>query len=92
MQVIITKYIPATSRRPSRIKATCDRGSVTIPYPYEGTDSHLPAVLALIAKFVLEDLNERREPVESNPWNRPFISGGLPNQASMAHVFLPYVS
>lgn len=45
MQAIVTKYLPATSTRPSRIKAWCDRGSITIgsgPYvcggmPEKGT-------------------------------------------------------
>ncbi len=32
MQAISTKYIPATDRRGSRIKATAYRKSITIPY------------------------------------------------------------
>lgn len=31
MQAIITKYIPATNTRGTRIKATCSPGSITIP-------------------------------------------------------------
>lgn len=32
MQAIQTKYLPATNYRGSRIKATCERGSLTIGY------------------------------------------------------------
>lgn len=35
MQTIITKYLPPTNARGSRIKAKCWRDSVTIPFPYE---------------------------------------------------------
>ena len=34
-QSITTKYLPPTNSRGSRIKATCEAGSVTIPYAYE---------------------------------------------------------
>ena len=46
MQAIQTKYLPATNTRGSRIKATCDRGSITIPYPRElsGDEVHREAV------------------------------------------------
>lgn len=53
MQAIITKYLPATNSRGSRIKATCSSGSVTIPYPYElsGQAVHRAAAEALVAKL-----------------------------------------
>jgi hypothetical protein len=89
MQSIVTKYLPATNNRGSRIKATCDRGSITIPYPHElsGEAVHVAAVRALVHKFAAEDLASRGEPKAGNPWLRPFASGGLPGQAGMAHVF-----
>jgi len=53
MQAIVTKYLPATNFRGSRIKAACVDGSVTIPYPYEfsGQAVHRAAAEALVAKF-----------------------------------------
>lgn len=53
MQAISTKYIGPSNVRGSRIKATCDAGSITIPYPHElsGEDVHKAAALALIAKL-----------------------------------------
>jgi len=47
MQIIKTKYLPATNTRGSRIKATNSGGvSATIPYPYElsGIKCHAKAV------------------------------------------------
>ena len=95
MQSIITKYLPATNNRPSRIKAICDRGSITIPYPYDlsGDAVHIAAVSELVHKFAAEDLATYGAPKDGNPWLRPFASGGLPGcGAGMAHVFLQSVS
>jgi hypothetical protein len=50
MQTIQTKYIPATDRTPSRIKATASRGaSVTIPYGSDDSYIHYRAI-ALLAR------------------------------------------
>ena len=54
MQAISTKYLGATDYRGSRIKATCEGGSVTVPYPYEarmGAEAHAVAALALCEKM-----------------------------------------
>lgn len=87
MQAIQTKYLPATNFRGSRIKATCDRGSITISYPDElsGDACHIAAADALIAKFVKEDAE--RYGTERNPWSRPRVCGGLPDN-SCVHVFV----
>jgi hypothetical protein len=89
MQAIQTKYLPATNNRGSRIKATCDRGSITIPYPHElsGDEVHRVAVRALVAKFNAED--EARygtKPEDGKGWNAGFVTGGLPD-GTCAHVF-----
>jgi hypothetical protein len=53
MQAIITKYLPATATKGSRIKATCSAGSITISYPHElsGQAVHKAAAKALIFKL-----------------------------------------
>ena len=53
MQAIVTKYLPATNYRESRIRATCASGAVTIPYPHElsGQAVHRAAAEALVAKL-----------------------------------------
>ena len=53
MQAIITKYLPVTNTRGSRIKATCAAGSVTIGYPHEfsGMVCHAAAAKALVEKL-----------------------------------------
>ena len=90
MQAIQTKYLSATNTRGSRIKATCDRGSVTIPYSQVATTgeaAHRDAVHALITNFTAEDLAKYGMPIEKNQWNTRFVSGGLPD-GTMAHVFV----
>lgn len=89
MQAIHTKYLPATDTRESRIKATCERGSITIPYPHElsGDEVQREAVRQLVSRFCAEDLKSYGTPIESNPWNRPFATGGLPD-GTFAHVLL----
>jgi hypothetical protein len=58
MQAIITKYLPATNSRGSRIKATCAAGSITISYPYElsGQAVHRKAAEALVAKLGWDEI------------------------------------
>lgn len=87
MQSILTKYIPATNTRGSRIKAICDRGSLTIAYPHElsGDAVHVAAAQALCEKFLAED-EKRGDAREGNVWGRPRVCGGLPS-GSYAHAF-----
>lgn len=63
MQAIVTKYLRPTDSRGSRIKATCESGTVTVPYPYElsSADCHAVAALALCRKM---------------GWTGDLISGG----------------
>jgi len=88
MQAIQSKYLPATNSRGSRIKATCERGSITIPYPHDlsGDECHRFAVTALVWKFIEEDKVKYATPPASNSWGRPFVTGCLPD-GSFAHVF-----
>ncbi|TAK77815.1 MAG: hypothetical protein EPO16_04740 [Dehalococcoidia bacterium] len=54
MQAITTKYLPPTDAHGSRIKATCEGGSVTVPYPHEkreGAEAHSVAALELCRKM-----------------------------------------
>ena len=91
MQAIETKYIPATNTRGSRIKAECERGSITIDYPHElsGDAVHIAAADALVAKFVKEDAE--RYGTDRNPWSKPRVCGGLKN-GHYAHVFVETLS
>ncbi len=87
MQAITTYYIPATNFKPSRIKAKCQRGSITVSYDHSGEESaHINAAKALCAKFVAEDAKEYGSVRESNPWASPFVTGCLPD-GGYAHVF-----
>lgn len=90
MQAIQTKFLPATNNRGSRIKASCDRGSITIPYPHElsGDECHREAVRQLLKRFVAEDVKEYGAAAgEGNPWSREFVTGSIPD-GTYVHVFV----
>ena len=86
MQAIITKYLPATNFRGSRIKASCERGSITVSYPHElsGEACHVFAVDALIVRFIREDA--ARYGTKENPWGKPRVVGQIPS-GQYVHVF-----
>ena len=89
MQAIHTKYLPATNSRGSRIKATCDAGSVTIPYPHElsGDEVHRKAAKALCDMLTARNVKSYGVKPEEDTWQLPFVTGGLPNDGGYAHVF-----
>jgi len=86
MQAIETKYFPTTNIRGSRIKATCARGTLTIPYPHEfnAEDAHKFAAEQLKEKFCQEDVRKGQPGV----WWRESITGVLKN-GNHVHVFIP---
>lgn len=89
MQAIITKIIPATNTRPTRIKAQCARGSIMIPTNdalSPGETMHGWAVNCLVARFLKEDLKQYGTPVDKNPWGRRYCSGSLPS-GDFVHVY-----
>lgn len=53
MQAIRTRYLPATNTKPSRIKAECEAGTITISYDYNlNIDQlHQKAVMKLLEKL-----------------------------------------
>lgn len=52
-QAIVTKYIPCTNFRPSRVKAKCQAGSITLSWDHalDLIDNHAAAARALAARF-----------------------------------------
>lgn len=89
MQAIITKYLGATNTKGARVKASCQRGSITVSWDHAETSekNHVLAACALVCKFGQEDLVQYgTQPAGSNPWLRPFVSGVLLD-GSWAHVF-----
>lgn len=82
MQTIITKYLPPTNTRGSRIKAKCWLTSVTIPYPYEvqqGVETHKVAADTLVAK-----MNADRK-CQQYQW-AIIATGDLPDQTGHAFI------
>lgn len=86
MQAIQTKFLGPTDFRGARIKASCKRGSIVIPYPYElhHSETHPSAVRALLAKFASEDAKKYGTKPEVHHWGK-FVSGTLAD-GSQVHV------
>jgi hypothetical protein len=82
MQAIVTRYLGPTDTRGSRIKATADAGSVTIPYPHElsGEAVHRAAAEALLVKLGWDTAHGYR----------PFrlVGGGLPQASRDSYAFV----
>ena len=95
MQAIITKFVPPTNTKPSRYKAACARGSITVSadYSLNPDGNHDRVARLLIAKFLAEDAAEAKangnkygyDP-KRNPWAKPFVTGQIPSGAYV-HVF-----
>jgi hypothetical protein len=79
MQSIQTKYLPATTHRGSRIKAICERGTLTMPYRYDmdGYDCHRETARQLFDKLFSKEFGG---PVV-------FATGCLPD-GTYAHVII----
>ena len=86
MQAIITKVIPATNFKTTRIKAICERGSVIISAIDLSEDAHELAAKVLCIRFADEDEKKYETPPNNNPWLRPFVTGQLPS-GDYVHVF-----
>jgi len=101
MQAIQTKILPVTNTKPTRIKAYCARGNLTIGadserldnpdtgecYSYADERKHHNAALLLIAKFHAEDKKEYGEKARSWIDGYTLATGCLPN-GEYAHVFV----
>ena len=87
MQAIVVKYMQATNHRPARIKAECQRGSVTIAYDHGNVDQYDLAVKTLLRKFVAEDI-EQYEESRKSPWAKGvWTRGDLPDSSKWHHVY-----
>lgn len=87
MQAITTKYLGPTNHRPSRIKAECDAGSLTLGYHMldhspliRGDDAHQRAAYALLLQLGWAD-----------QWD---LASGTLKRGGEVHVLVPkrYVS
>ena len=79
MQAIQTKYLGPTDTKGSRIKAWCERGSVTIKYDTDDLEEHAHdrAMVALISKFVDEDTKKYGTPLACTWAKHGWIRGGV---------------
>lgn len=86
MQAITTKVIPCTNTRPTRIKAECERGSLTLSATETDTAAHRAFARTLCERFAIADSKEYGSPFASNPWLRPFVTGQT-KRGDYVHVF-----
>jgi hypothetical protein len=93
MQAIETKILPATNTKPTRIKARCERGSITVSADslsgdqMNGSEStHVKAAQILVDKFCAEDAKQYGSDPKRNPWNASRVVGGT--REGYAHVFI----
>ena len=73
MKAIVTKYLPATAYRGSRIKATAEGvRALVVSYDDGAKDPHAVAALALCARM---------------GWAGDLIRGGMPDESGNVYVF-----
>lgn len=86
MQAIQTRYLGPTNTLGSRIKARCERGSLTVQWDYGmGVEAnHRAAVVLLLEKFAREDVAKYGGELEAHHWGE-FVTGELPD-GRFAHV------
>jgi len=85
MQAIIAKYLPATNFRPSRVKASCERGSIIVSYDDGSSNGGIGsdyafkrAVDMLCARFAKEDEQKYgSKPTDRRSWTRPKAHGQI---------------
>lgn len=88
-QAIVTKWLSPTNYKPSRIKASCERGSVVVSWEYAKNvdENHAAAVEALLAKFDREDAAKYSTP-NGNGWGAAKWRGGA---TETGYVFVQVV-
>ena len=74
-QCIRTKFVPCTNFRPSRVKAWCERGSLTVSWRCEMNvdENHAFAIRCLLEKFIMED--EKKYGKGASSWDSDFVIG-----------------
>jgi hypothetical protein len=88
MQAITTKYYGPGNVRGSRIKASCERGSLTVGWDHslDSTGNHIAAARALLAKFAGEDVAKYVGKAEDHHWGA-FVSGEIESGVTV-HVLI----
>ena len=89
-QAIVTRYLCPTNTKPSRIRASCDRGSITIPMPMEcsGADAHAVAVRSLLERFHRENAPDGDYRYRSWPEFGRWVCGGMPQTSKDTYVWV----
>lgn len=86
MQAIITKTIPWTTHKPTRIKAACSRGYIIVSDDSSLESANQEVAKTLIQKFIAED---EQDGVTKSKWRGHYATGQLPD---MTYVHVPVVN
>lgn len=80
-QAIITRYLPATETKGSRIKAEATSGSITVPYDYDfdPNGNHTAAAAALALKL-------GQQYPHGDGWRGYWIGGGAAGERGNVYV------
>ena len=83
-QSIVTKYVGPTNFRGTRVKASCDRGHITVSWDsgQNYDENHHYAMAALLAKFAKEDGKPDNGWGDASQW----FGAALPNNNGIAWV------
>ena len=92
MTAIVTKFHGATNRLGARVKAFCNRGSLTVSYNYDISSeaNHRRACAALLSRFAEIDAQRYPETSASDHHWGEFVSGFTKD--SMVHVLIGRMS
>lgn len=84
MQTVITKYLPATAHRGSRIKVSSWLGNKIIPWDYalDAEDNHKVAFYA----WLDEENKEMYARFGVEPWFKYVAHGNLPDSSGYAFI------
>jgi hypothetical protein len=84
-QAIFTKYISLTNTKGSKVKAYCERGSITLCVDSELSMemNHVAATVALLAKFANEDGSDK-----SWGFIGSYACGASPRHEKSSYVFV----
>jgi hypothetical protein len=88
MQKIDVKFLPAGRVKGSRLKAYCERGSLTLDCPHELHRDEWAEYMVkhLVAKFLKEDEHKYQSNPSANPWAGPWAVGENKSHWSAVNV------
>lgn len=92
MQAILTKYLPPTNTKGSRIKASCEARTIFVPWDHSVGEepNHVAAAEALCVRMAEHNAKTYGTLPRGDRWLGARTYGQLPLRGAIyAHTFLP---